>query len=226
MMLMGRSISRNSLLLGLFAVVTALVIATIYLQTRDRIAQQQRMAEKKALLQILPQESHDNSLLDDTLPAPTGGELLRLNEPRSIYRARKAGEISALIIPARAPDGYSGSIDLIVGVRRDGSIADVRVLNHRETPGLGDKIERRKSDWITRFAGHSLDNTPTGDWAVRKDGGVFDQFTGATITPRAVIDATRRTLEFVAKERTWLFDLPESPPAAGNRAQTSNGATE
>lgn len=225
-MMMGRSMSRNSLLLGLFAVLTALVIATIYLQTRDRIAQQQRMAEQKALLQILPQDSHDNSLLDDTLPAPVGGDLLRLDEPRSIYRARKAGEITALIVPARAPDGYSGSIDLIVGVRRDGSIAGVRVLNHRETPGLGDRIERRKSDWITRFAGHSLDNTPDSDWSVRKDGGVFDQFTGATITPRAVIDATRRALEFVAEERTWLFDMPAASPPAGHQAQTRNGAIE
>ncbi|MFN2330012.1 MAG: electron transport complex subunit RsxG [Chromatocurvus sp.] len=213
--MMGRSISRNSLLLALFAVATALVISTTFLQTRDRIAQQQRVAEEKALLEILPQESHDNSLLDDTLSAPVGDELLRLNESRPIYRARREGKVTALIVPARASDGYSGAIDMIVGVSRDGSIAGVRVLNHRETPGLGDKIERRKSDWITDFKGHSLANTPIPEWAVKKEGGAFDQFTGATITPRAVINATRRALEFVAQERALLFDIaaPETPPA-------------
>lgn len=224
MTLMGRSMSRNSLLLGLFAVATALVISTIFLQTRERIAGQQRLAEARALLQILPRDSHDNSLLDDTLPAPVGGDLLRLDEPRPIYRARRNGRINALIVPTRAPDGYSGSIDLIVGVWRDGSIAGVRVLNHRETPGLGDKIERRKSDWITRFNGHSLDKTPASDWAVRKDGGVFDQFTGATITPRAVINATRRTLEFVARERATLFDLPVQESQTETRTQAGSGA--
>jgi len=219
MRLMGYSISRNSLLLGLFALVTALVISAIFLLTRDRVALQQRMAEEKALLQILPQENHDNSLLDDTLSAPVGGDLLRLEKPRPIYRARRDGSVTALIVPARAPDGYSGDIDLIVGVRRDGRIAGVRVLAHRETPGLGDQIERRKSDWISGFNGYSLDSTETKDWAVRKEGGVFDQFTGATITPRAVIAATRRALEFVQREHAVLFDEPATQ--AAQRALTA-----
>lgn len=229
MKVMGRSMSRNSLLLALFAVITALVISATFLQTRERIAQQQRMAEEKALLQILPRESHDNSLLDDTLPAPVGGELLRLAEPRPVYRARRNGEVTALIVPARAPDGYSGNIDLLVGVRRDGSIAGVRVLNHRETPGLGDKIEHRKSGWISSFRGRSLENTLAADWAVQKDGGIFDQFTGATITPRAVINATRRTLEFVASERDTLFGLSGQELPADRQARsptpTPGGAT-
>ena len=208
MRLMGRSMSRNGVLLGLFAVVTALLISITFTQTRDRIAIQQRLSEERALLEILPGNSHDNSLLDDTLIAPAGDDLLRLPEPRPIYRARRDGAVTALIVPTRAADGYSGAIDMIVGVERSGSIAGVRVLNHRETPGLGDKIERRKSDWITDFEGHSLAGTPAPDWAVRKDGGRFDQFTGATITPRAVINATRRALEYVAQERTRLFDLP------------------
>lgn len=226
MKMMGQSVSRNSVLLAMFAVATALVISTTFLQTRDRIAQQQRMAEEKALLEILPRESHDNSLLDDTLSAPAGDELLRLTAPRPIYRARRDGEVTALIVPARAADGYSGAIDLIVGVSRDGDIAGVRVLSHRETPGLGDKIERRKADWITDFNGHSLADTPTPDWAVKKDGGVFDQFTGATITPRAVINATRRALEFVAQNRQGLFELPdtETSPAAEVSTTTTAGA--
>jgi len=222
MKMMGQSVSRNGVLLALFALATALVISTTFLQTRDRIAQQQRMAEEKALLEILPQKSHDNSLLDDTLSAPVGDALLQLTAPRPIYRARRDGEVTALIVPARAADGYSGAIDMIVGVGRDGSIAGVRVLSHRETPGLGDKIERRKSDWITDFRGHSLANTAAPDWAVKKEGGVFDQFTGATITPRAVINATRRALEFVAQNREGLFELPDAETSRAAQVSATN----
>ncbi len=222
MKMMGQSVSRNGVLLALFALATALVISTTFLQTRDRIAQQQRMAEEKALLEILPQKSHDNSLLDDTLSAPVGDALLQLTAPRPIYRARRDGEVTALIVPARAADGYSGAIDMIVGVSRDGSIAGVRVLSHRETPGLGDKIERRKSDWITDFRGHSLANTAAPDWAVKKEGGVFDQFTGATITPRAVINATRRALEFVAQNREGLFELPDAETSRAAQVSATN----
>lgn len=227
MKVMGRSVSRNSLLLGLFAVATALVISATFLQTRERIAQQQRIAEERALLEILPRDSHDNSLLDDTLLAPAGDDLLRLPGPRPIYRARRDGAVTALIVPVRAEDGYSGAIDMIVGVGRDGSIAGVRVLSHRETPGLGDKIEHRKSDWISDFKGRSLTNTQKPEWAVKKDGGVFDQFTGATITPRAVIHATRRALEFVAQDRAVLFDLPSRstrPETQAPAATTNTGA--
>jgi electron transport complex protein RnfG len=202
------SVSRNSVLLAAFAIAMALLIAGTFLQTRERIAEQQRRAEEQALLEILPAGAHDNALLEDTLPAPVGDELLRLQSPRAIYRARKDGEVSALVVPARAPDGYSGSIQLIVGVARSGEITGVRVVEHRETPGLGDKIERRKSDWIESFRGRSLDNTASAAWAVRKEGGDFDQFTGATVTPRAVIAATQRTLQYVAQERERLFASP------------------
>lgn len=205
MRVLGRSVTRNGLLLGAFAVATALLLAGTYLQTRDRIAEQQRRAEERALLEIVPRSAHDNSLLDDTLPAPVGEPQLRLTEPHSIYRARRDGRVEVVLVPARAPDGYSGAIDLVVGVRRDGRIAGVRVLAHRETPGLGDNIERRKSDWITRFQGRSLDDPAPGQWTVRRDGGAFDQFTGATITPRAVVAATRRTLEYVEAHQVRLF---------------------
>jgi electron transport complex protein RnfG len=202
------SVSRNSVLLAAFAIAMALLIAGTFLQTRERIAEQQRRAEEQALLEILPAGAHDNALLEDTLPAPVGDDLLKLQTPRAIYRARQDGEVSALVVPARAPDGYSGSIQLIVGVARSGEITGVRVVEHRETPGLGDKIERRKSDWIEAFRGRSLDNTANEAWAVRKEGGDFDQFTGATVTPRAVIAATQRTLQYVAQERDRLFASP------------------
>lgn len=214
MKVLGQSITRNGLLLAAFAVATALLVSGTYLNTRDRIALQQRQAEEKALLQIVPRSRHDNSMLDDTLPAPVGGELLRLRQPRPIYRAREGDEVIAVILPARAPDGYSGEIDIAVGVNRDGTIAGVRVLKHRETPGLGDKIDRQKSDWVEDFRGRSLRDPAPDQWAVKKDKGVFDQFTGATITPRAVVAATRRSLEYAALNHDSLFGSAVSSDAA------------
>ncbi|HKK22056.1 MAG TPA: electron transport complex subunit RsxG [Pseudohaliea sp.] len=204
--MLGQSITRNGLLLGAFAVATALLIAGTYLQTRDRITAQQRAAEERALLQIVPRNAHDNSLLDDTVPAPVGDDKLKLAEPHSIYRARREGRVETVLVPAQAPDGYSGAIDLVVGVDRDGTVAGVRVLEHRETPGLGDKVDRRKSDWIDSFTGRSLEDPAPAQWKVRKDKGVFDQFTGATITPRAVVAATRRALEYVQANEPSLFE--------------------
>jgi electron transport complex protein RnfG len=215
---LGQSITRNGLILAAFAVATAVLIAGTYLQTRERIAAEQRAAEERALLEIVPRDAHDNSLLDDTLPAPVGDDKLKLAEPRPIYRARREGRVETVLVPARAPDGYSGAIDLVVGVERDGTVAGVRVLEHRETPGLGDKVDRRKSDWIEDFAGRSLDDPAPAQWKVRKDKGVFDQFTGATITPRAVVAATRRALEYVQANEAALF---ASGPAAAEPAQAA-----
>ncbi len=115
-------------------------------------------------------------------------------------------------IPVVAPDGYSGDIRLLVGILANGELAGVRVLNHRETPGLGDAIETRRSDWIRQFAGLSLDAPPANAWTVRKDGGEFDQFAGATITPRAVIKAVRQALVFFEQNQAILFaDTPATP---------------
>ena len=210
---LGAAITRNSLLLACFAVVVAVLVASTFLGTRDAISQARRAAEERALLEILPRDTHDNSLLDDRIAAPVGDPLLRLPEPRSIYRARRDGLVSAVIIPSYAPDGYSGGIEMVVGIRRDGSVAGLRVLAHRETPGLGDAVDARKSDWVRGFRGRSLDNPPAARWTVRKDGGDFDQFTGATITPRAVVHAARRALEWAAEHRATLFDLPATQDA-------------
>ncbi len=205
--MLGRSVSRNSLLLALFAVSTTILISGTYLLTRDRITEQQRLAEEKALLEIVPREEHDNVMLDDRLPV--GGDAgLGLRETRHIYRARRNGEVISVIIPVTATDGYSGDINLIVGINRDGSIAGVRTLKHRETPGLGDKVDLKKSDWILDFTGRSLREPPPSEWAVKKDGGIFDQFTGATITPRAVVAAVVRALEYAEDRRNLLFEIP------------------
>ena len=201
--MLGQSITRNSALLALFAVVTTLLIAGTYLQTRDRIALEERKAEEKALLEIVPRSRHDNSMLDDTIPLAAG--TLGLRKDKRIYIARQQGVVVAAIIPATAPDGYSGEIDLIVGINADGTVAGVRALRHKETPGLGDKVDLKKSDWILGFNGRSLSNPQLPGWAVKKDKGVYDQFTGATITPRAVVSATLRALQYAQAHGDTLF---------------------
>jgi len=207
--MMQSSIRRNSILLGLFALLTTNIIAGTYLGTQDRIAEERRKAEEKALLEIVPANRHDNSLLDDTLAVGPEAAGLSLRGDKSIHIARRDGAVVAVILPATAPDGYSGDIDLIVGINRDGSVAGVRALAHRETPGLGDKVDLKKSDWILDFDGKSLDDPGPERWAVKKDKGVFDQFTGATITPRAVTAAVKRSLEYFASHRDELLGEKE-----------------
>jgi H+/Na+-translocating ferredoxin:NAD+ oxidoreductase subunit G len=215
--MLRESITRNSLLLAIFAVCTTVLITGTYLLTKDRIALEQRRAEEKALLEIVPRDRHDNSMLDDTIPVGPESTGLDLKEARRIYLARQGEDIVAAILPVRAPDGYSGEISLIVGVNVDGSIAGVRALNHKETPGLGDKVDIKKSDWVLGFNGRSLDNPQPARWAVKKDKGVFDQFTGATITPRAVVAATLRALQYADANSEILFNRPGPDPVEGEQ---------
>ncbi|QIB66381.1 electron transport complex subunit RsxG [Kineobactrum salinum] len=214
--MLGQSITRNSLLLALFALVTALLISGTWLLTRDTIAAEQRKAEERALLEILPRTLHDNSMLDDTVPLAASTPGLGLRRDRQVYVARRDGELVAVIVPIIARDGYSGDIELIVGIMADGSIAGVRALTHRETPGLGDKIELGKSDWMLDFDGRSLDDPAPAQWAVRKDGGAFDQFTGATITPRAVVAAVHRALQYADSQRATLLREPTAGSDSGD----------
>jgi electron transport complex protein RnfG len=214
--MLGQSITRNSVLLALFALSTTALIASTYLLTKDDIALQMRQAEERALLQIVPRARHDNSMLDDTIPVGPQDAGLGLREEKRIYVARQSGTVVAVIIPVVAPDGYSGDIDLIVGINSDGTIAGVRVLGHKETPGLGDKAELKKSDWVLGFEGRSLANPTLDGWAVKKDKGVFDQFTGATITPRAVVAATLRALQFAEANKKTLFGAEDTVLAEGD----------
>ena len=205
MQILGQSITRNSILLGLFALCTTGLIASTFLLTKDRIAVEQRKAEEKALLEIIPANRHDNSMLDDTISVDASTPGLDLRTAKRVYLASKNGKAVAAIIPVTTTDGYSGDINLIVGVNIDGSVAGVRVLSHRETPGLGDKVDLKKSDWVLGFNGRSLTNPKLSRWAVKKDKGEFDQFTGATITPRAVVAATRRALQYAQSNSAVLF---------------------
>ncbi len=197
-------IIKVGLLLAAFAIGATLLVAITERQTRDQIIENQRQALLDGIHALIPDEQYDNAILQDTILIPAT-EQLGLKQPQEIYRARRDGEPVAVIMPVIAPDGYSGPIRLLVSIYHDGTLAGVRVLEHRETPGLGDKIEVKRSDWITEFSGKSLDNPEPRDWRVKKDGGAFDQFTGATITPRAVINAVRGALEYFEINRNALF---------------------
>lgn len=205
--MVAESMRFNSIVLAVFALITALILSGTDLLTRDRIAASERAAAQKALLEVVPADRHDNDLLTDVLPVPAAyWPLLGLKAGGEIHIARKQGQPVAAIIPAVTRHGYSGDIGLIVGINRDGSISGVRVTAHRETPGLGDKIDLAKSDWILAFDGRSLGRPTEEKWAVKKDGGAFDQFTGATITPRAVVNLVHDVLTYYRKDGQRLFD--------------------
>jgi electron transport complex protein RnfG len=201
------SITKNGFLLFLFAITTAGALSLTYESTKDAIAEAERIAAEKALLEIIPAERFDNDLLLDTLPIQEKDwPLLGLKGGGNIHIARQENKIIAIIIPTVAPDGYSGDIKMIAGIENDGSIAGVRVLSHTETPGLGDKVDLKKSSWILSFNDKSLEAPEIDKWKVKKDGGEFDQFTGATITPRAVVHQIKNVLEFVNANQTVLFE--------------------
>lgn len=204
----SRSILRNSVILGLFAVATVGMIAVTQQGTAERISEAQRRVQLSALNEIVPHDQHDNDLLTDSFTVQDR-QYLSLSAPAEAYRARQGARVSAVILPVVAPDGYSGRIDLLVGIRADGSIAGVRSVSHRETPGLGDKIDAGKSQWILSFNGKSLSMPIPDQWAVKKDGGQFDQFTGATITPRAVVKAVYQALNYFDEHRAALLQLDE-----------------
>ncbi len=204
--MIGSAVTRNGVLLGAFAMLTTAIIAATQLGTKDRIAEQIRQAREKALLEIVPRDRHDNQMLDAQF-AVNDQELLHVTDDRSGFIASDGGNMQAVILPVIAPDGYSGKIELLVGINVDGSLAGVRVVQHAETPGLGDKIELKKSDWILSFNGRSLNNPLPERWTVKKDKGEFDQFTGATITPRAVTKAVYNALLYFQKNRQKIEQL-------------------
>jgi len=200
------SIGLSGSVLAVFAAITSVAIGWTYLATKDQIDMEVRRAEARQLLEIFPPETHDNDIVDDGFELVADTPLLGIREARQGYRVRQNNKVIGVILPATARDGYSGDIRALVGIRDDGTVAGVRVVAHRETPGLGDKVDLRKSDWILGFDNRSLSQPDLSGWNVEKDGGVFDQFTGATVTPRAVILATRRALEYARLNAETLFE--------------------
>ncbi|WP_261835116.1 electron transport complex subunit RsxG [Vibrio ishigakensis] len=205
---MLRTIRKNGLVLALFAVVSTGVVAITNLLTEDTIREQQTAQLQGQLNQVIPNQLHDNELYANCVAL--SAEEIGSTEPMPLYIATQNGEITAVALEAIAPDGYNGSIKLLIGVDLDGNVLGVRVLSHQETPGLGDKIDLRVSDWILSFA-DKLISEDNGDlWHVRKDGGQFDQFTGATITPRAVVKAVYNAgLYFKQNQDAILANSPK-----------------
>ncbi len=213
-----KSMGFNSIALALFALVTSLILATTNELTYERIEQSERAAAQRALLEIIPLERHDNDMLMDVQPVPEQyWATLGLKKGGNIHIARDQGQPVAAIIPAVTPDGYSGAISMIIGINFNGAIAGVRVVEHRETPGLGDKVDLKKSDWILSFNGKSLVNPQASGWKVKKEGGDYDQFTGATITPRAVINQVLKTLQYFEDDRERLLQIAAANAARENK---------
>ncbi|QKT04937.1 electron transport complex subunit RsxG [Ectothiorhodospiraceae bacterium 2226] len=198
----------SALVLGVFAVVGTGLVAFTQSLTADRILENERATLLRTLHTLVPPERYDNELFKDTVEVHDP-ERLGTREPVTVFIARREGQPVAAVFNTIAPDGYSGSIRLLVAVNRDGTLAGVRVIAHRETPGLGDYIEAGRSDWIHAFAGKSLQDPPPARWRVRRDGGEFEQFTGATITPRAVVRAVYNTLRYYEARGEHLFGQPE-----------------
>jgi electron transport complex protein RnfG len=197
--------SISSVLLGLFAIIGSGLVAVTYDNTAERIAANERAFLLRSLHELVTPDMHDNDMFKDVIQV-TNKDFLGSKKPVNIYRARKDGKNVAVIINAVAPDGYNGDIALLIAIDTSGKLIGVRVAKHRETPGLGDAIEIQRSDWILGFTGKSLENPASKNWRVKRDGGVFDQFTGATITPRAVVKAVHKALQYFQKNSEMLFN--------------------
>jgi electron transport complex protein RnfG len=208
---MSQAMFRHTLtttaIMAVFTIAGTVLLASTFFTTRAPIAESERQAKLELFQQVLPASLHDNDLLKDAVAIMPGGELGNRAETRA-YRARLNGQPSAAILEATAPDGYSGDIKLLIGLRIDGTITGVRVLAHKETPGLGDYIETAHGNWILNFDGQSLAKTADANWKVKKDGGTFDYMAGATITPRAVVKAVHKTLQYWQAHRDELFAAP------------------
>ena len=203
-----KPILRTASMLALFAVVGTAGVAYIFANAHVRIEQNEKEALLQKLSVLVPPAQYDNNLLADATEV-TAKEQLGTSKPVTIYRARQKGQpVAAVFSPVVAPDGYSGAITLLIAVHYDGSLAGVRVISHHETPGLGDPIDESRSNWIFSFDKRFLGKPDAKDWKVKKDGGVFDQFTGATITPRAVVKAVYNCLTYYAANRDTIFTSP------------------
>lgn len=201
----------HGLILGAFCLGFGIVLAFSDHITVEDIAARALEDRLNSLAQVIPASIHDNNLVEDAtvMMNESGKEI-------TVYRATKEGKVTGLAYEIFGV-GYAGKMKLMLGIDAQGKILGVRVLAHKETPGLGDKMEVKKGDWILRFDGLSLENTPLEKWKVKKDGGMFDQFTGATITPRGIVNAIRGGLEFFEANKAKMMDM--SAP----KAQTKEG---
>lgn len=215
-----RNMLISAAILCMFAIIGTGLVSYTYQITKPHIKENERQAILKNLHALISSDEHDNPIESDTIEVTDA--LLGSDKPVKIYRARKEKLPIAAIINTIAPDGYSGRIFMLVAIRHDGTLAGVRVVTHHETPGLGDSIEAERSDWILAFNGLSLINPGERGWGVKKDGGDFDQFTGATITPRAVVKAVYNSLKYFSQNREMIFSQPEKPAVETAEAEMTN----
>ncbi len=200
----ARSTLQTAINLVFFAAIGTAILASVFYMTHDAIVKSEEAEKLNLITQIVPPTLFDNDIIQDTINVPAN-ELLGSDGVTIAYRARLKGEPSAVVLESVAPDGYSGKINLILAVRANGELAGVRVVSHKETPGLGDYIDLPKSPWIKGFDGKSREVYKDADWKVKKDGGKFDYMAGATITPRAVIKAVNKALIYFGENRDKLF---------------------
>lgn len=209
------TVAYQALLLGGSALIATALLSFANLATRDAIALRLEEDLKRSISQVVPAELYDNDLLESTIT-----EIDANGESVVVYQGTKDNKVSALIFEVSG-NGYSGEIRSILAIDPDGTVLGVRVLSHAETPGLGDKIEVEKDDWVLGFGGLSLRAPPKESWSVKKDGGHFDQFTGATITPRAVVKSIRSGLElYEMKKQVLLTPVATAAPDNGLDAES------
>lgn len=207
---------RGAGIMTVFSVVFTALMAGAYALTKDIVRHNEETARVQLIAQTLPPGSYDNKLLADArLLSLADSQQLGHTTPATLYLAKRQGDVAAAVLEAVAPDGYAGAIKLLVAVSRQGEVLGVRVLAHRETPGLGDYIEATKSKWVFQFDGKSLGAPPAERWKVKKDGGEFDANAGATISPRAVVGAVKRTLDYVAAHQATIFSPQGGSSTAG-----------
>lgn len=212
---MNKQILITAIILTLFAVVGGGLVSFTEQNTAAQIQENERIALQLSLNTILPADQYDNDLTSTVIALPAH-ELLGTKKASNLYIARNNNQASAFIFNAIAPNGYNGKIYLLIGVYTDGKIAGVRVVKHQETPGLGDGIEEKRSDWILGFNQHSLGSLNEREWKVKRDGGHFDQFTGATITPRAIVKAVHNSLLYFKQHKASLLKAAQPQPNLAN----------
>jgi len=198
------SIKKNAQILAAFAIICTAITGLVNELTKNTIEVQHQQQLLTTLHAIINPKRLDNDMYHDCVVV--SDPALGTNDPQKVYLATLKGQPVAAAITTIAPDGYSGNIELLVAINANGSISGVRALKHQETPGLGDKIEIRKSSWIRSFVGKVVHGKQDSQFAVAKDGGMFDQFTGATITPRAVVKAVKNTVLYFNKHQADIFN--------------------
>jgi electron transport complex protein RnfG len=200
----GKLVWSAGLILAVIAAVCTALVALTFSVTKERIAANEQAWLEQSLQPALAGIAYDNNLIESVLSIPLPHELPG-NEPALVYRALLQSKPVAALFVVTALDGFSGPIRLLIGIDVDGTVTAARVLRHHETPGLGDFIDSSKSDWIDQFSNRSLSNPDRLLWALGRDGGEFDQVTGASITSRAVVKAIEETLLYFEANRDSIF---------------------